>query len=102
MRDDRREKNQEFRSHRVAGSRRGLVRHSRLLITFIDLRTLELAGGVQNRWTPTPQAHAMGHVPESPLGGHRGMDFFTVEVMTLTGPVRYSVLVVMDFEDTPG
>jgi integrase len=31
-------------------------------------------------------------------GAIAAMDFFKVEVMTLTGPVRYSVLVVMDLE----
>jgi hypothetical protein len=31
-------------------------------------------------------------------GAIAAMDFFKVEVMTLTGPVRYSVLVVMDLK----
>jgi hypothetical protein len=40
----------------------------------------------------------VGHVPESALGRHRGHGLLKVEVMTLIGPVRYSVLVVMDLK----
>jgi hypothetical protein len=60
-------------------------------------------------WYALPRKTPAGDTPDfgmssSPwatfLKAHRGtiaaMDFFKVEVMTLTGPVRYTVLVIMD------
>ena len=48
-----------------------------------------LARCQNSRWATFLKAH---------WGAIAAMDFFRIEVMTLTGPVRYSVLVVMDLK----
>jgi putative transposase len=61
------------------------------------VRRILAEGGIE----PAPERRK--HMPWATfLKAHRGaiaaMDFFKVEVMTLTGPVRYSVRVVMDLK----